>query len=285
VSSVIGAPRSHRAGAGLVDRQARGVAGPFSAEVSTAAIPSTSELTAILAVRDLTERHRMEEALARSLREKETLLREVHHRVKNNLQIVSSLLTLQAEGLEQGTARDALTSSVYRVRSMSYVHQQLHNTDDPDSVELSAYARTLCTSLQSSLDPSAELAFALERVEVSIDQAIPVGLVLNELITNALKHGRSPDGRCRLFVEVRPHEGGAFVAITDDGPGFVPPRASSSLGMQLVRTLSRQVRGKLDIAKGGTTRPDGGVLSGARTTLWMPPPEVRPASLLPNGSA
>jgi two-component sensor histidine kinase len=112
-----------------------------------------------------------------------------------------------------------------------------------------------------------------------------LGLVLNELITNALKHGRSPDGRCRLFVEVRPHDGGAFVAITDDGPGFVPPRANSSLGVQLVRTLSRQVRGKLDIAKGGTTRPDGGVLGGARTTLWMPPPEVHPTSLLPSGSA
>ena len=79
--------------------------------------------------------------------------------------------------------------------------------------------------------------------------------------------------------------GGAQAGAQQAAAGFVPPRASSSLGMQLVRTLSRQVRGKLDIAKGGTTRPDGGVLSGARTTLWMPPPEVRPASLLPNGSA
>jgi PAS domain S-box-containing protein len=150
----------------LLRRDARGVGGAFSAELTASMAPSSTKRVAILAVRDLTERHRMEAALTRSLREKDTLLREVHHRVKNNLQIVSSLLTLQADGMEPSAARDALAETVMRVRSMSYVHQQLYGTEDVVGVDVGAYARTLVTALQGSLDPRARVDFTLGTVAV-----------------------------------------------------------------------------------------------------------------------
>jgi PAS domain S-box-containing protein len=247
----------------LQRRDARGAAGPFSAELTASAAPSSTKRVVILAVRDLTERHRMESALQRSLREKDTLLREVHHRVKNNLQIVSSLLTLQSDGMERGPARDALDETVLRVRSMAYVHQQLYGTENVDGVDFGAYARTLATALQGSLDPRARLAFAVEPVEVAIDVAVPCGLILNELLTNALKHGRSADGTCTLHVDVAPADADLVLVVRDAGPGMPDTaRSSTSLGMQLVRSLTRQLRGRIDFLNDG----------GSRVTLRVPLP-------------
>jgi PAS domain S-box-containing protein len=263
-------------GARLLHSAAHGAAGPFSAELSIAAAPPSTNLGAIVAVRDLTERYAMEAALTRSLREKDTLLREVHHRVKNNLQIVSSLLTLQAEGLQDGTARAALGDTVFRVRSMSYVHQQLYGTDHLDAVDLGDYARTLCVALQGSLDPRATLSFDLHRVEIAIDDAVPCGLILNELITNALKHGRSPDGACRLAVSVRPEGDDVVVVVADQGPGLqTAAPAPSSLGMQLVRSLTRQLRGRLEYA----------AESGTRATLRVPARRPAAAAAAPAAAA
>ena len=248
----------------LFQRAARGASGEFSAEITASVAPSSTKQVAILAVRDLTERHRIEAALTRSLREKDTLLREVHHRVKNNLQIVSSLLTLQADGMEPGDAREALGETVLRVRSMSYVHQQLYGTEGVDAVDVGAYARTLATALSGSLDPRARVHFALEPIEVAVDVAVPCGLVLNELITNALKHGRSKDGSCTLHISVVREGAMLVVGVRDEGPG-VPSTAltSATLGMQLVRSLARQLRGKVAIDND----------DGARVTLRVPLPE------------
>lgn len=245
----------------LFNRPAHGAAGAFSAEVSVSVAPSSTKQVAILSVRDLTERRRMEEALNRSLREKDTLLREVHHRVKNNLQIVSSLLSMQSDSMEEGAARTALLETVFRVRSMSYVHQQLYGTDGLDIVDLGAYTHTLAMSLQGSLDVTARLTFSLAKVEVSIDRAMPCGLVLNELLTNALKHGRSADGRCDIDIGLSVDGGGFALTVRDRGPGL-PTHApqSNSLGMQLIRTLTRQIRGRLVVESDG----------GARVTIHVP---------------
>jgi PAS domain S-box-containing protein len=239
----------------LLHADAHGAHGPFSAELTVGTAPPSTRLGAIVAVRDLTERHAMEAALTHSLREKDTLLREVHHRVKNNLQIVSSLLTLQADGLEPGDARTALSDTVFRVRSMAYVHQQLYGTEDVDSVDLGDYARTLCTALQGSLDPRARLRFALQKVDVAIDDAVPCALILNELVTNALKHGRGADGTCDLAVEVHRDGGDIVLVVADRGPGLpATPTTSVSLGMQLVRSLTRQLRGRLEFVHDHGTR-------------------------------
>ena len=246
----------------LFNRPANGAAGGFSAEVSVSVAPSSTKQVAILSVRDLTERHRMEGALNRSLREKDTLLREVHHRVKNNLQIVSSLMSMQSDSLEDGAARTALRETVFRVRSMSYVHQQLYGTENLDIVELGAYTRTLAMSLQGALDVTARLTFSLAKVEVSIDRAMPCGLVLNELLTNALKHGRAADGSCDIDIALRVDGGGGFaLTVKDRGPGMAKHAPqSNSLGMQLIRTLTRQIRGRLVVESDG----------GAKVTIHVP---------------
>ena len=250
------------AGPTLLQRDARGRAGTFSAEVSVAEAPDPADPSTIFAVRDLTERHRFEAALTASLEEKETLLREVHHRVKNNLQIVSSLLTLQAEGVAEPASRGALETSVHRVRSMSLVHQQLYGAESLGSVELGAYVQSLVGSLQSSVASDADFEFDLERVELSIDQAVPCGLILNELITNALKYGRDAAGQARLCIAVHPQGSGFEVAVTDGGPGMAQkPAPGGSLGYRLIDTLARQLRGKVSVTP---THP------GTRVALLVP---------------
>jgi two-component system, sensor histidine kinase PdtaS len=223
----------------LHHRSAHGLAGTFSVELSVSVTPGASLQAAIVSVRDLTERHRMEAALTRSLEEKETLLREVHHRVKNNLQIVSSLLTMQGETLADADARSAIVAMGNRVRSMALVHQQLYGSNDLQGVDFGEYALTLGQFLKSSLASDASLSFTTDRVEIAIDRAL-------------LKHGRSADGSCTILVEVRA-DGDAFtLTVADRGPGFpVQPTPRDSLGMQLIRSLSRQIRGRLEITSVG----------------------------------
>jgi PAS domain S-box-containing protein len=262
--------------------EARGAAGPFSAELSIALTPGSEQQAAILAVRDLTERHRMEAALTQSLREKETLLREVHHRVKNNLQIVSSLLTLQGETLADARAREAIVEMVDRVRSMSLVHQQLYGSENLYGVDLGDYALTLGRHLKSSLAPDATLSFATERVEVAIDVAVPCGLILNELVTNALKHGRAADGRCAISVVVRASNDTFSLVVADEGPGFSEtPTNATSLGMQLIRSLARQLRGALEFASEGGARVSITVPIVQRTVAGTLAPASRPPSVPP----
>jgi two-component sensor histidine kinase len=130
------------------------------------------------------------------------------------------------------------------------VHQQLYGTEDLDRIDFGSYARTLCTSLLGSLDPRARIDFDVEPVEVAIDVAVPCGLALNELVTNALKHGRSPDGTCSMRVELRREGEGVLLRVSDEGPGF-PSEAvrSTSLGMQLLRSLARQLSAKVEVSR------------------------------------
>ncbi len=239
----------------LLRRSAQGAAGPFAAEVSASRVVTANRRGAIIAVRDLTERDRVETALTRSLREKEMLLQEVHHRVKNNLQIVSSLLSMQADGMDPGAPRDALLETVHRVRSMSFVHQQLYGSDRFDSIDFGAYAQALSTSLIGSLDPRATIAFDVEPIEVQLDLAVPCGLVLNELVTNAIKHGRSPDGTCAIRIALHRDGEAVVLTVSDRGPGFPPEKArSGSLGMQLIRALARQLGAKVEFGSEGSGR-------------------------------
>jgi len=252
----------------LYHRAASGRHGAFSAEVSVALSGPGIDRGAILAVRDLTERHRMEAALTESLREKDTLLREVHHRVKNNLQIVSSLLTLQSEHVAEPTAQEALAEAVQRVRSMSGVHQQLYGTETLSDINFGEYATTLGASLQASMDPTATFTYDVTRVDLTIDSAVPCGLILNELVTNALKHGRPAAGRSAVTIRVQPTDAGFALSVTGNGPGMkeAPPR-SSALGAQLIRSLVRQLRATQSVEDG----PGGGTV----VTIQVPRPAHR----------
>jgi PAS domain S-box-containing protein len=188
----------------------------------------------------------------RSLAEKETLLQEVHHRVKNNLQVVSSLLRMQAEKLTDAHAQEALKESHHRILSMAKIHEGLYGQQEVDQIDFEDYLRTLVTELLRSYvgrAGSVTCRFNTSRVFLKIDQAIPCGLMLNELVTNALLHAY-PDGRRgEVVVELREAAGGLVtLTVSDEGVGLpegMDWRHADSLGLPIVDMLARQIGGAL----------------------------------------
>jgi PAS domain S-box-containing protein len=237
----------------LHQHQAPGEAEPVELEVREVPLPLGDQQGSLVLARDITRQRRAErereEALARveaALADREVLIQEVHHRVKNNLQMVCGLLEMQSSVLES-PAREALRESVARVRAMAIVHEMLYSHDDLSSIDLGSYARSMVTQLRDAVAADAELSFALEPVQLPMARAIPCGLILSELVTNALKHGRSADGRCRLDLAVVRTDGGFLLRVSDSGPGVpgglkAKPR---SLGARVVQALVKQLGGTL----------------------------------------
>jgi PAS domain S-box-containing protein len=231
-------------------------------EATFAVMPTDTASRVLVTARDVTARRLAEQSLAetmeaqaRSLAEREVLLREIHHRVKNNLQIVSSLLAMQADRTQSDEARAALTESGARVRSMALVHQLLYGGRDLAGVDLGEYVRILSTELRAALDPRAELDLDLGVADVTIETAVPSALVLNELLTNALKHGRSPDGVCRVRVAVAQDPTATTLRVEDRGPGL-PSGGSGAgpIGMKIVTALVRQLGARLSVESDGGAR-------------------------------
>jgi PAS domain S-box-containing protein len=210
---------------------------------------------------DIEDRKRAEEQLRASLREKVALLSEVHHRVKNNLQLICSLLSLQADRIKDPSARDVLADSRNRVRSMALVHENIYRAGSFASVPLAGQLESLCAHLIRGYLGSRsriELRARLADVTLDLDRAVPVMLIVNELVSNALKHA-FPDERAGcVSVELLALPGARYsVAVTDDGVGLPPnfdPRLVPSLGLQLVADLTQQLDGTLAVrSDGGTT--------------------------------
>jgi PAS domain S-box-containing protein len=204
--------------------------------------------------RDITERKRDEEALKRSLSEKEVLLKEIHHRVKNNLQIINSLLSLQARELGPGPAQIALAESQARVRSMALVHETFYHASDFAHVDLAAYSETLTARIaRASLRPGIAVNATGSSVSVGIDTAVPLGLILNELVTNAIKHGFEGRASGTVTVAVRRcDEKTGELTVRDDGvglPAAADVRAMTSMGMTLVLGLVNQLGGTCAIER------------------------------------
>ncbi len=215
----------------------------------------------ISAVRRATEKVSLLRALkeerdriAASLAEKEVLLKEVHHRVKNNLQVIASLLRLQANSFPDSTLADALRESQNRVESMALVHEQLYQSKDLRHVDLASQVEVLASNLFHIYgDPARiKLTVEVEHIQLGVDRAIPVSLILNELVSNALKHA-FPNGRSGS-IAIR---GGRdletlFVEVRDDGPGIaehIDLTHSKSLGLEIVKILTRQLKGALHIER------------------------------------
>jgi PAS domain S-box-containing protein len=222
----------------------------------------TGEITGICGIaHDMTERKQMEEALRLSLQEKEVLLKEIHHRVKNNMQIISSILNLQAESVKDPAALECLRKSQSRIRSMALVHEKLYRSKDYSRIDFGEYLRSLASALFQSCRTDSNrvrLDFKAEEVFLDINTAIPCGLVANELIVNALKYA-FPEGRSGV-VKIRLRSLGQDnyrLVISDNGVGFPKDldfRKTESLGMQLVTLLVGQLDGTIDLKrKGGTT--------------------------------
>jgi len=226
----------------------------FPAEASIAHFEHDGRLIYTAILRDLTRREATERNLRRTVQEKDVLLREIHHRVKNNLQVISSLLSLQARSMKEPLVRRALEDSRGRVQSMALIHEQLYNSGNLAQVDFAGYLRELSTGLFRSFaaDPAQiDLRMELADVTIAIDKAVPCGLIVNELLSNALKYA-FPDGRSgwlRLSSSVMP-DGTLVLSISDDGPG-IPPEVglwnTPTLGLRLVRMLVRQLDGEVSL--------------------------------------
>lgn len=208
----------------------------------------------------LLERKRAADAIRDSLTEKTVLLKEVHHRVKNNLQIVCSLLSLQSLRTKQAEALDALKDTTSRVRSMSLLHEALYRSGNLAQVDFAAYIDSICSHLFRAYGSrAAEIRFErrFENVRMELDQAISCGLIVNELVSNALKHafpeGRA--GRIAVAFEQTP-DGRVTLAVSDDGVGLPPNldlAAAETLGHQLVQMLAEKLGAKVEILRNGET--------------------------------
>jgi PAS domain S-box-containing protein len=202
---------------------------------------------------DITERRHSQERIQAQLAEKEVLLREIHHRVKNNLQIVSSLLNLQSGKVDHGPLADIITDSRNRILSMALVHEELYRTEDLGRVDLASYVGRLTHRLGST-GPQLEVDIPADtpHMPCSINQAIPSGLIINELVTNAAKHafaGKEP-GLVRIRLERI--DGDFRVTVTDNGVGLpesFDPDGTETLGFQLVMNLVRQIDGEFFIRR------------------------------------
>jgi two-component sensor histidine kinase len=201
-------------------------------------------------------RRQAEEQIKASLREKEALLREIHHRVKNNLQIISSLLNLQAEYLKDNQALEVFQNSQNRIELMALIHEKLYQSEDLAKINFAEYIQELATNLFSAYtlkSDALDLALDLEDVFLDIDTAVPCGLIVNELVSNALKHA-FPSGKsgkvCVKLYSVNHNK--TVLIINDDGVGFfeeIDFRNTESLGLQLVNTLTQQIDGTIDLNK------------------------------------
>ena len=205
---------------------------------------------------DISDNKQAQEHILASLREKEVMLKEIHHRVKNNLQIVSSLLRLQARNLKHPETIAAFEESCTRVQAMALVHEMLYVSSSFSALDFVAYVQSLTDSLLRAYgtDPGViRLHLDMAKVHIDINQAIPCALILNELVSNSLKYA-FPDGRhgeIRLRLCCDP-DGSTHMVVGDNGVGLparVNPDKTESLGLQLVNTLVRQLHGTLDVRR------------------------------------
>jgi PAS domain S-box-containing protein len=213
---------------------------------------------------DITERRQAEEKLKTLLKEKELLVREVHHRVKNNFMVVSSLLGLQSQQVEDQGIQDMFMKSRDRIRSMALIHERLYQSEDLTHVDLSEYIRTLAAELYESYgtDPAkVSLVIEAEDVTLNLDQAIPCGLIVNELVSNALKYGFPSgwNGEGRVEVTLRRIEEDQIeLAVKDNGVGLPDDfniGKTKSLGLKIMALLAKdQLGGELRINRNEGTQ-------------------------------
>jgi two-component sensor histidine kinase len=218
-------------------------------------------------ITDISERKRAEELNRSQLAEKEVLLKEVHHRVKNNLMTIIGLVKMQESKVPEGAMVDLLRELEGRVRSMSIVHEYLYKSTDLTRVDLQDYIESLSAHIRTLFGADRPIRFSVQAVgaEVDLDTAIPCGLILNELITNAFKHAfqgdRCPGGNgdCEIAVRVKREGSGLMMTVSDNGvgmPATLDWERAETLGLKLIKMLTRQINGsiELDRTRGTTFR-------------------------------
>jgi len=200
---------------------------------------------------DITERKEIDRAIRLALKEKEILLKEVHHRVKNNLQVISSLMSLQKSFVKDPTLVQVLEESQSRIATMSYIHESLYRHTDFSSISFADYLQRLSTNLihsYSTPDCEVTLQSAFEDVYLTLDQAIPSGLIVNELVSNSLKYAFKGRKKGVVFLRVAKLDGRIEIEVRDDGVGLPDDfrlNKNESLGLYLIQALSEQLEAEL----------------------------------------
>jgi PAS domain S-box-containing protein len=209
--------------------------------------------------RDITERKRSEKQIKASLEEKEALLREIHHRVKNNLQVISSLLRLQSRYCDNKGWRETFNECEQRVQSISLVYEKLHGSEDSVGIDFHSYCKSLVPHLYSIFDVDPQrirLTTDIDRITVGPDSAVPCGLIVNELLSNCLKHAFPDSETGHIEVSLKMGRDNLIeLAVRDDGIGLPPDfdlESTDTLGLRLVKTLAKQLHAttQVDSEKG-----------------------------------
>ncbi len=214
---------------------------------------------AVYITRDIRELKKIEDQFKSSLEEKEVLLKEIHHRVKNNMQIISSLLNLQAKCLTDENAVNSLKESRDRVISMAIVHEKLYQSDDLSRIDFAEYIKKFVTDLLSSYEinsRSVRPKIDVENILLDINFAIPCGLIINELFSNSIKHA-FPEGFGEVCIKFHLNNSERVLIVSDNGIGFpedLDYQNTKTLGLQLVNALVNQLNGKIELFRNeGTT--------------------------------
>jgi PAS domain S-box-containing protein len=211
-------------------------------------------------ISDITERKKIEEEIQASLKEKEVLIKEVHHRVKNNLQVIYSLLSLQSGYVHDPQALEMFKECQDRVKSMALIHEILYRSKDLAKVDFGEYVNTLVANLNRSYKSKrarVDIKIDVAQTMLDLDVAIPCGLIINELVSNALKYAfiDRESGVIEILLR-QPEEGTYNLIIRDNGVGFpqsIDFKQTVTLGLQLVNTLAEQLDGKIDLNRGEGT--------------------------------
>ena len=234
-------------------------------------------------IRDISERKRSEENLQQALREKDTLLQEVHHRVKNNLQIVSSLLSMQARQAADIKVRQAFEESRDRIRAMAAVHERLYHKGNVASVDFADYLQALVSSMLRFASQPIALHAELEPIHLDLDTSIPCGLIVSEAVSNVLKYAFSEAKHraASLHVQLQRCEGYWIrLQLRDNGQGLskrIDPERSQTLGFSIMRALAKQLRGELRIEAAIASAPPS--QQGLAVTLTFPYPEIETSEI------
>jgi PAS domain S-box-containing protein len=220
--------------------------------------------------RDLSEHKRAEDAQTAALAERTAMLQEIHHRVKNNLQMIASLLNLQARQIQDSEARSIFLEARGRVRSIALLHESLYQSADLGRVDMHEYVSKLVVALQQTFGGAGgapRIVQNVEEVHFSVDTAVPCGLIIHELVMNALKHAfvGMVSAQDEIRIEIAQGADGIRLTVADSGAGFastVNPAADETMGLTLIRDLTAQLRGTVGFANA----------NGARCTVTFPAP-------------
>jgi len=204
---------------------------------------------------DIIVKKRMEENIRQTLNEKETYLKEIHHRVKNNFQIIISLLNHKMRLCPDEFTKEVLSSSINRIFTMALVHEKLYREDSLAEIKYDEYIKSLVYEIsRSGVADSSMIEFSVDAdpIVASIDKAVPLSLLINEILQNSVKHAFEPDSKGKIDISMKRNGKEITVMIRDNGkgiPGDVVFDSTSTLGMKLIKSLTEQIRGKLEVVR------------------------------------